>query len=606
MHASEDSKITSSSITENEERICKFLLDKVSRGIQYCIYFNKVNDFSSPSQNEWKGSQRIKWFRCCCKECPVQYQVRRILHKVCVYKLGNHIHPLRNQEGLNVDTKAALDPYFDQTDGAGIFLRKLREPDFPSDLRSVLLNGFDINNKISMSKFRRMCQNYLARKRMQGKKKKQTTPEIGFNQEDFHHWLMSKYKKLSDLNSPDMVPIDERNEIIILKHGIGDSVDQRTGQIIITSYEMLSQIKRCGLYFANHPQGVLAEIDYTHGLVNEDFCIGCVGVSDANRVFHPFLFEINLTENGDGAKSALLLFVQIIRRFTNVFVGRVLKDGGSALGSATRALRLRELSCLSHLIRKGWGITKGHGSGYLGSLPSYLRDKQCSRDEIKWLTLALLSLRYLPSETEYMHAIILFRSHCEMNTFDFCKCSSVKKHIFDYYFPLQARLNFSVMEPRSTNGLEKTFGVAKVRTKQIFQKLNYPTKTHSFFNYVTTFSSKNFTTRPKQFKKDWDQLRTKHVDEIPFEFTMATIYDATEKKLVDISDALTSGAYVAYIPTTNFLITALDEAREDFVSLAHNSFHTSMTIDLFRNCCTCNPTALSHLLSVLWKHLTRE
>lgn len=221
-------------------------------------------------------------------------------------------------------------------------------------------------------------------------------------------------------------------------------------------------------------------------------------------MFHPLLFEINLTENWDGAKSALSMCNSIFKKLLpgNIpEIGRVLKDGGSALSFATKSLGYRELSCLSHLIRRGWGVKKGHGSGYMGSLPTYLKNKCVDKDEIKWLTLALICIRHLPSETEYLHCIHLLRAHCLEMKFQFCSMAKgVQDHVFKYYFPFYPRLNFNPMEPRSTDGLEKTLGVNKHGCKEIHHHQNYPSITHSFFNYVSTYSSKSFSTHPREYK----------------------------------------------------------------------------------------------------------
>ena len=109
-------------------------------------------------------------------------------------------------------------------------------------------------------------------------------------------------------------------------------------------------------------KGSMVEIDYTSGFLPEHV-IGCIGTSDADRKFFPILFEINSTENGDGAAISLDIIMRIYQHFGGS-VGMVLKDGGSALACASKSLHLIEFNCLSHMIRQGWA-KRGHGSGKL-------------------------------------------------------------------------------------------------------------------------------------------------------------------------------------------------------------------------------------------------
>ena len=151
-----DSKI-GHSISPNEEHLCSYLLGNVSNGISTRTYVSTLqtppepgstdhpiphNNKNQHAKNKFGFSQHIKWLRCSCEKCPVQYQIRRGPGQLAVYKLANHKHTIRAQIGLSIDTKAALDPYIQQANGSSIFIKKLCETEFPSaDIRSVLLNG---------------------------------------------------------------------------------------------------------------------------------------------------------------------------------------------------------------------------------------------------------------------------------------------------------------------------------------------------------------------------------------------------------------------------------------------------------------------------------
>ena len=134
-----------------------------------------------------------------------------------------------------------------------------------------------------------------------------------------------------------------------------------------------------------------------------------------------------------------------------------------------------------------------------------------------------------------------------------CKTDTVKSHVYEYYFPLSPRLNFSPIEPRSTtNGLEKTLGVTKAGSEEIHKSFHYPSITHAFFNYVATYRTKSFSVEPKEYKHQWDSiLSTTSSLSLPLEYLVATLYDFTTNKLVPISTARQKCSFVVCWPWEN-------------------------------------------------------
>lgn len=605
VHECKDS-VPSKSITDEEEKLCLKLLSDVSNNIQ-CRLSN-TTQLSLDSSPHWNKTQMIKYYTCSCRECPVMYQVRRSRNFLAIYKYRDHLHPPRKQHGLNSDAKASIQKYITMKNGVNIFMRNLKNNDFPHDAREAIANGADLFLKSDSKKFKRQCENYVANQKKKIRNNKLTVPSIGQTQNDFYQWIRSKHIEVDDL--PDLSlfnstvssdkPAKRDENIIVLSYL--ENPDRRTGQIVFTSKELLSTITMCAKYFEKHPDGVLAELDYTKGFV-DTFCFGCLGFSDANRTFHPVLFDINYTENSDGAKLLLQKFIQILARFSCVRCHRVLKDGGSALSSAARSLELKELSCLTHMTRKGWGVKKGHGSGYMGSLPTYLRDKACSQEEIKWLTVALLSLRYIPSVEEYQQAIHLFRRHVEVEKFAFVADESVKNHVYKTYFPMIPNLNLTPIEPRSTNGLERTLGISKQQTKLIYEALDYPSLCHAFFHYIEMYESKDVAILPKEFKKEWDIIINYSNKDIPLEFKLATAYNRSNGERVELNALFSTPHVIVYCPTLNFLTMALDEAKDQFLKVANNMHHSSLDAKRFSDCVSYNFSACAHLQSICWQHL---
>jgi hypothetical protein len=177
---------------------------------------------------------------------------------------------------------------------------------------------------------------------------------------------------IQDLKDPRTVPESKKKEILVLlcknskeSNQLGD--DHRTPPFILTTYELLSAVISCIIMsdnvfkqFPGTSRSSMVEIDYTSGLLS-DHAIGCVGASDYDRKFFPILYEVNRSENGEGATASLRIICAIFQRYGGK-IGSVLKDGGSALSTAAKTLQLKEFNCLSHMIRQGWA-KHGHGSG---------------------------------------------------------------------------------------------------------------------------------------------------------------------------------------------------------------------------------------------------
>ena len=154
-------------------------------------------------------------------------------------------------------------------------------------------------------------------------------------------------------------------------------------------------------------------------------------------------------------------------------------------------------------------IVISFGPGTKGSLPSYLHGKKFPHDEVRWLTLSLLALRFIPTKDEFKHAVSLLREHCNKFDFAFIKQEEVREHVFSYYFscdPIRFGPAHCAGSPQSTNGLEKTLGNLKKGSVMVHQQLLYPDKLHSLLFEVQSFSAKSFSQIPSDLKVDWDRI----------------------------------------------------------------------------------------------------
>jgi hypothetical protein len=248
-----------------------------------------------------------------------------------------------------------------------LLLRKVSEPNFPQHLKTVMTNGIDINDRGQMDKFKRQCTQYIHHRNKSLKSKTIAQPDIGRNLSTFRSWLHNHKTAIKDLKPPNQVPDSEMKDVIVLACD-NYNIDHESPAFVVTTYELLSGVLECiqmnkrapARMISNGDTTSMVEIDYTSGFFGSHV-IGCVGASDCDRKFFPFLFQVDITENGNGASVSLQLMVKVFNHYGGM-VGRVLKDGGAALSSAAKALNLEELNCLSHMIRQGWA-KRGHGSG---------------------------------------------------------------------------------------------------------------------------------------------------------------------------------------------------------------------------------------------------
>jgi hypothetical protein len=94
---------------------------------------------------------------------------------------------------------------------------------------------------------------------------------------------------------------------------------------------------------------VQLEIDYSKGYWKNNLRqLGQVGVSDANRKYHPIAFGVQALEDGQRSKDILSLACQLVSVFSAVPIS-CLKDAAEALHFGVNAVQLVENDCFTHM-----------------------------------------------------------------------------------------------------------------------------------------------------------------------------------------------------------------------------------------------------------------
>ena len=180
-------------------------MKKASAGMKYKIYFQQDSihiQTKSRANAMWNHAQALRYYSCCCEQCPVQYQIRRLPGFIASYRAGVHVHGKRTKHGLPTVTQSALDDLYGQKNAPGLLIRQIQEPSFPADLKDAIVNGKDINDSVHLNNFKGQCQNFIYHKKKQCKLKKVPLPAIGSNQSSFKIWLHEKSVQIAELLDP--------------------------------------------------------------------------------------------------------------------------------------------------------------------------------------------------------------------------------------------------------------------------------------------------------------------------------------------------------------------------------------------------------------------
>lgn len=297
--------------------------------------------------------------------------------------------------------------------------------------------------------------------------------------------------------------------------------------------------------------------------------MGVVGTSDAQRHFHPIVYDLNVTENSVGS-TRLLKVVDMLTLLISQKHVTVLKDASLALEKASSSnLNLETRDCLTHKVRsKTWNNRKG-ASGTRGSLETYMMSKSCKTTEISQLLSVMLALDTLPSVEEYQVAIeLLYKDFDVTSKWSFYGTTTVKEHIKTHYFPLQPRIGpiHMPLEVHSSNGLERKWHPTK-QAIQIYQRqqnlgLIEATLRSIENRSMIQWTSGTYQLKPKTTIEQWDVVRN-CVEYLPASLRHMLVYSNHQKlaftevfKPTLLKNLFTREAFQTlriYIPSWHFL-----------------------------------------------------
>jgi len=202
---------------------------------------------------------------------------------------------------------------------------------------------------------------------------------------------------------------------------------------------------------------VQLEIDYSKGFWKGNLRqLGMVGVSDADRRFHPLLISIQKSEDGPGSALVLSTSAEMVSRSSAVPT-TCLKDGSEALRSGANDAQLIDNDCFAHMTHLPF--TRGGGiRGSRGSLARYLltcKDevtKKCryTLEDVCDILSFIFVFSHLTTLQDWVTARQLFMAENE----------DLPGHVYVQYLPFYPRWGNACHIPgevQSSQGLEKTW-----------------------------------------------------------------------------------------------------------------------------------------------------
>lgn len=303
---------------------------------------------------------------------------------------------------------------------------------------------------------------------------------------------------------------------------------------------------------------VQLEIDYSVGLWKDDeLQEGMVGVSDADRVFHPIIFSIQRSEDGPGSEAILSLSCDMVTRSVAVPL-TCLKDGAEVLHYGAKHNQLIDIDCFAHMMKQPF--KRGGGlRGSQGSLARYLLDRKDSSGkcvhslaDVFDILSIVMGIACLTSIPDYVMARLLFRA----------KNPDLTDHFMNRYVPRYPTFGSACHpsgEAKSGQGLEKTWDYHK-KSKTSYQKREKSTDVKAIVGAwserESIHSNETFATVPTISKADWDFVALRHNQKVAVNQMSAAYYLLEDGRPLSreeaIGNTIASGGFVIYIPNNAY------------------------------------------------------
>jgi hypothetical protein len=361
--------------------------------------------------------------------------------------------------------------------------------------------------------------------------------------------------------------------IIVLHHDVGtrnNDLDNDWSEIIVTFPSTRAALQKASsLWGTGHVQ---QEADYAKGLwVDNLRQVGMVGISDADRKFHPTVIAIQKSEDIQGSTNMLSKSMEMVIKSSSI-PSTCLKDGSMAMRSAGNSLLLIDQDCFAHMIRLPF--TRGGGvRGSRGSLARYLLNHKDEHGKMHYFlrdVFDILSFVFALSHITTLHDWVTARD-LFMN-----ENQDLPDHVYKQYFPGYPRWGAAAHQPgesRSTQGLEKTWDHLKT-AKNCHQQRTNAGDLESILEAISQKEDQRkegytFTTEPMIPKKEWSILSKYSAVPAMADNKSSAFYSIEDGRALmrkeAIGNAMTTGGYVVYVPNNAFTNEWADEALKSSV-----------------------------------------
>ena len=328
---------------------------------------------SSTLIQKYMMCQFVKKFGCCYPGCEREYAVFQRDGWICIYTYESHIHePCIFQHGISPDVKKIIldhkncsRPVYEAIRHIrGLQCDLVRQPEFhrllygtsfnlsyQKKMYNVWNNGHGDGLLFDPKWFADTPQNGLH----SGTNLEQTVKfidELMITPEIFARTTKRELEMMSN---------EKLNELVVLATDIGDNSDHSYTYIVLANNFSLIVIDKAIERAKLSNEGIQFEADYAYDIMKY-YQVGVFGCSDFAKRFHSCVWDVNITENSDGASRVMSILNNICKLRGQENVNKVMTDGAKALKKAASQTGLVHHSCFSHMIRCGMSKNgKGHG-----------------------------------------------------------------------------------------------------------------------------------------------------------------------------------------------------------------------------------------------------
>ena len=318
--------------------------------------------------------QFVKKFQCVYPDCMREYAVFQRDGWICLYTYECHFHkPHIFKYGISPDVKKViLDHKYSHRpvyDAIHHLLGLQRDPDRIHEYDS-LLQGLTFDKAYQKKMYNAWSTGHADGLKFQVKwfaDKPNEALSSGANLEQtsiFIKELTVSPEMFAQTSKSELATMSKEklDELVVLATDIGDTDDHSYTYIIVANKFCLTVIDKAIERAKFSKSGIQFEADYAYDIMKY-YQVGVVGCSDFAKRCHSCIWDINITENSEGASRVSGILDKICRLSGQENVkNKVMTDGAKALKKAALQTGLVHHLCFSHMICCGISTNgKGHG-----------------------------------------------------------------------------------------------------------------------------------------------------------------------------------------------------------------------------------------------------